>query len=698
MAEARAEGVPSEGAPARTPPPWRATYRIQLTPDFGFAEAAQLVPYLADLGISHLYLSPILESVPGSSHGYDGTDPTRVSAERGGEAAFRELVEVVHHHGLGVLVDIVPNHLAAHDATPWWADEGQRARYFDVDPETGAYRRFFDIDGLAGLRQEDPEVFEASHAKVFELIDDGLIDGLRIDHPDGLTDPAGYLRRLHDRAGVPVWVEKILQVGEDLRPWPVEGTVGYEFVNELTALFADPAAEEPLTRLYAELTGDAAPFEEVAQQAKCEQLEHPFHRELDRLHALAPDLDRADLARAVASMEVYRTYVVPDDGPDGVDPLDRTLIERLDAPPELIDRLLLRAPAPPELVARFQQLSAPVMAKGVEDTAFYRSVRLLAHDEVGGEPSRFSLSVDAFHAAAGRRAERHPHGLVTATTHDTKRSADTRARLVALTTMTEETAVHLRRWFEVTERLVDHGAPTPLERWFLFQTLLGSWPITTDRLEEYLTKAMREAKLHTTWADPDDEHEAAVLAFYRNLESVPAFWADFLPFAQEVTRVGEQISLGQTLLRTTSPGVCDVYQGDETWFLSLVDPDVRRPIDREGRLLQLDRVRRRTMPTRATAKLHVLHHALALRRSRPDAFAGTYRPIDAGSATVAYLRGEEVLVVVPLRDDRSAVVDVPAGIWSDALTGAELRIAGPVTIDALVGPLGVGLWARVSDP
>jgi (1->4)-alpha-D-glucan 1-alpha-D-glucosylmutase len=688
----------TDRASARTPPPWRATYRIQLTPDFGFAEATTLVPYLADLGVSHLYLSPILEAVAGSTHGYDGTDPTRVSSERGGEDGFRALADVAHRHGLGILVDIVPNHLAAHESTPWWADEEQRSHWFDIDPETGAHRRFFDIDGLAGLRQEDPEVFEASHAKIFELIHDGLIDGLRIDHPDGLTDPAGYLHRLHQRASVPVWVEKILQVGEELRHWPVEGTVGYEFVNELTALFADPAAEEPLTDLYAELTGDRSSFDDVAQQAKCEQLEHPFHRELDRLHALAPDIDRADLARAVASLEVYRTYVVPDDGPDQVDALDRELIERIDAPQELLDRLLLRAPAPPELVTRFQQLSAPVMAKGVEDTAFYRSVRLLAHDEVGGEPSRFSLSVDAFHAACARRAERHPFGLVTATTHDTKRSADTRARLVALTTMVDEVALHLRRWFEVTERLVDDGSPTPLERWFLFQTLLGSWPITTDRVEEYLTKAMREAKLHTTWAEPDEAHEAAVLAFYRNLESVPAFWADFLPFSQEVTRVGEQISLGQTLLRATTPGVCDVYQGDETWFLSLVDPDVRRPIDRDGRQLQLERVRRRTMPTRATAKLHVLHHALALRRERPDAFAGPYRPLDAGSATVAFLRAEEVLVVVPLRDDRSGVLDVPAGIWSDALTGAELRIAGPVTVDALVGPLGLGLWARVSPP
>ncbi|WP_421118630.1 alpha-amylase family glycosyl hydrolase [Aquihabitans daechungensis] len=690
------EPAPSPAPGTRPPPPWRATYRIQLTPEFGFAEAAGLVPYLSDLGVSHLYLSPILEAVAGSTHGYDGTDPTRVSEERGGEAAFRELAEVAHRHGLGVLVDIVPNHLAAHESTPWWADEDERARYFDVDPDTGAYRRFFDIDGLAGLRQEDPLVFEASHAKILELVDDGLIDGLRIDHPDGLTDPAGYLRQLRERSRVPLWVEKILQIGEELRPWPVEGTVGYEFANEVTALFAGPSAEVPLTDLYRELTGDAAPFDAVAEESKREQLQHPFEGKLARLAELVPDVDEAELARAVASLDAYRTYVVPADGPEAVDPLDRKLIERLDAPQELADRLLLRTPAPPELVTRFQQLTAPVMAKGVEDTAFYRSVRLLAHNEVGGDPTRFSLPVDAFHAACARRAERHPLGLVAGTTHDTKRSADTRARLVALTTMVEDTAVHLRRWFAVTEPLVDGGAPTPLERWFLFQILLGSWPITSDRVEEYLVKALREAGLHTTWADPDEDHEQAVIAFFRNLETVPAFWADFLPFAQEVAVAGEQIALGQTLLRATTPGVCDVYQGDESWFLSLVDPDVRRPIDREGRQLQLERVRRRIVPTRSTAKLHVLHHALVLRREMPEAFAGSYRPLEAGSATVAYLRGEDVLVVVPLRSDRSAEIDVPAGIWADVLTDAELRVTGPVSTAALVGRLGVGLWVRRS--
>ena len=686
--------MPPSPNPDRIPPPWRATYRIQLTADFGFAAAAELVPYLRDLGISHLYLSPILESMPGSTHGYDGTDPTRVSSERGGEDGFRALVAVAHEHGLGVLVDIVPNHLAADNATPWWADEVERTRIFDVDPETGWYRRFFDIDGLAGVRQEDPEVFEATHAKVLELIGDGLVDGLRIDHPDGLTDPAGYLERLHQRAGVPIWVEKILQPGEQLRPWPVEGTVGYEFANEVTALFADPSAEPALTDLYCELTGDTASFDEVATAAKHEQLAHPFDRELDRLQDLAPDLARQDLIEAVATLDAYRTYVDPNAGPTAVDPADRKLVGQLAASPDLLDRLVLDAPAPAELITRYQQLTAPVMAKGVEDTAFYRSVRLLAHNEVGGHPSRFSLSVDAFHDACARRAADHPYGLLAATTHDTKRSADSRARLVSLTSMVDDFALHVRRWFEVTDHLVSGDAPTGAERWFLFQTLLGSWPITSDRVEEYLVKAMREAKVHTTWAEPDLDHERAVIDFFHALDSAPAFWDDFVPFALEVTLAGERISVGQALLRATTPGVCDVYQGDETWFLSLVDPDVRRPVNCEGRELQLERVRHRTLPTRSTAKLHVLHHALALRRERPAPFAGSHRPLDAGAGTVAFLRDEEILVVVPLGDDQAAELDVPPDIWSDALAGAELRISGPISVAALVGRLGVGLWTR----
>jgi (1->4)-alpha-D-glucan 1-alpha-D-glucosylmutase len=685
---------------------WRATYRLQLTPTFGFAEAAELVPYLADLGVSHLYLSPSLESVAGSTHGYDGTDPTTVSRERGGEPALRDLARTAHDHRLGILLDIVPNHLAASDETPWWRDPSARAEVFDTDPATGWYRRFFDIDGLAGVRQEDPAVFERTHAKVLELVADGVVDGLRIDHPDGLVDPAGYLARLHHRAGVPIWIEKILHPGEPLRPWPVAGTVGYEFATDLDALFTDPAAEAPITDLYRDLTGDHRSFAEVAAEGKHQQLTGPFRRELDRLAELAPGIAEDDLVRAVTGLGVYRTYVVPADGPEAVDPRDRALIEATGASPDLVASLLQERgePTDAELVTRYQQLTAPVTAKGVEDTACYRFVRLLAHDEVGADPGRWSVPVEAFHDANRARLVTHPANLLAATTHDTKRSADTRARLLALTRRPDDWALHVRRWFEVTEPLVGPDGPTAKERWFLFQTLLGSWPLTVDRLEAYLTKALREAKEHTSWVEPDEAHEAAVLGFARTLFDHAPFTADFVPFAHELAMAGEWISVAQTVLRATSPGVCDVYGGDETWFLSLVDPDVRRPVDHEGRRRQLALVQAPGPPTRATAKLHALHHVLALRRRRPAPFEGTYTPLAAGPATVAFTRGAhggpddaEVAVVVPVRPDPGAEVALPHGRWRDALLPAapERDVRGPLTVGDVVGPLGVAVWERI---
>lgn len=677
------------------PGAWRATYRVQLSAANTFADVEELVPYLADLGISHVYLSPVLESVAGSTHGYDGTDPTTVSRERGGEAALRRLADTAHEHGLGLLVDIVPNHLAASEETPWWTDPVERRRVFDVDDETGWYRRFFDIDGLAGVRQEDPRVFEQTHVKVLELVRDGVIDGLRIDHPDGLTDPAGYLRRLADEAGVPIWVEKILHVGEELRAWPVAGTVGYEYAADVAALFTDPDAEAPLTVLYEDLTGDHEPFADVARAAKQEQLDGPFRRELERLVDLAPDLGARSVAEAVAALPAYRTYVDPVSG--RVELADRELVAATGAPADLGRRLLLDEPAPPELVTRFQQLTAPVTAKAVEDTAFYRSVRLLAHNEVGNDPSRFSLPVGAFHEACTRRAARHPSMLLAGTTHDTKRSADSRARLLGLTAVPDAFELHVRRWFAMTDHLVGDPGPTARERWFLFQTLLGSWPLTFDRLEVHLLKSIREAGLTTGWVDGDEHHEAALVDFARQLFEVSAFWSDFVPFAQRVARLGERISVAQVLLRATTPGVCDVYQGDETWFLSLVDPDVRRLTDRSARRRQLEAVRSGSSPTRATAKLHVLHRALDLRRRRPSPFTGSYRPLAAGRATVAFTRGDdEVLVVVPVRRDPDAHLEIPAGRWREVLgdRAVDVDLDGRTAVRDLVGPLGCGLWER----
>src|SRR5919204_160476 len=260
----------------------RATYRLQLGGDFGFAAARTLVPYLASLGVSHLYLPPSFEARPGSTHGYDVVDPGRISSALGGEEEFRALAASARSHGLGIVLDIVPNHMAADEANRYWADERLRSKFFDIDPSTGRHRRFFDIDHLAGVRQEDPEVFEKTHRLALSLVRDGLVDGLRVDHPDGLADPAEYLSRLRSGGASHVWVEKILDPGERLRDWPVAGTVGYEFLNDVCALFVDPAAEDSLTSLWEEVSGDPRPFGEEAYEAKLEQARGTFRPEVER--------------------------------------------------------------------------------------------------------------------------------------------------------------------------------------------------------------------------------------------------------------------------------------------------------------------------------------------------------------------------------------------------------------------------------
>jgi (1->4)-alpha-D-glucan 1-alpha-D-glucosylmutase len=335
----------------------RATYRLQLGTDLDFAAARALVPYLHDLGVSHLYLSPSFQARPGSTHGYDVTDPGRISEELGGEEGFRTLAE----SGLGVILDIVPNHMAAAGENRYWADPQLRRQFFDLDDATGRWRRFFDIDHLAAVRQDDPEVFAETHRLAIRLVREGLVDGLRIDHPDGLADPAGYLRRLRAEGVERVWVEKILDPGEPLRDWPVEGTVGYEFLNDAAALFVDPAGEDALAALHPE---SFAPTE-----AKLEQVRGTFGPEVDRLRRL---YDSPDLERALSMLPVYRTYIPP------VEHADRQALEG-----NPLRDVLLGDAAPREFVTRFQQTTPAVMAKGVEDTAFYRYNRLLALNEVG---------------------------------------------------------------------------------------------------------------------------------------------------------------------------------------------------------------------------------------------------------------------------------------------------------------------------
>ena len=634
---------------------WRCTYRLQLGPGLGFAQARALVPYLEELGVSHLYLSPSLAARPGSTHGYDVVDPTRISDELGGEDEFRALCSA----GLGVLLDIVPNHMAADgDQNPYWRDPLWRAKFFDLDWRTGSHRRFFDVGELAGVRQEDPEVFETLHRKVLGLVADGLVDGLRIDHPDGLANPARYLERLREAGADHVWVEKILEPGEQLRDWPVEGTTGYEFLNDVTALFVDPAGEEPLTSLYADLTGERRSFAEVASECKLREARTTFSDEIAQLGASLAASGRAeipdgvDLASALAAFPVYRTYVDPDR--DLVADADRQAIAGAGLDPRLARILLLDERGYDAFVVRFQQTTPPVHAKGVEDTAFYRWHRLAALNEVGGDPSRFSIAVAEFHQANAERAERFPCHLLATTTHDTKRSGDVRARIAALSTMPDEWRSAVERWRGLASPWRDAN-----EEYLIWQTLVGAWPLSEARLSRYLEKALREAKVNTAWVDGDPEWERAAIDWATGLLYDERLLADLEAFVRRLAPEAERAILGQTLLKLTCPGVPDLYQGDEVPFLALVDPDNRRPVDWESN-------RRVLASPLSGSKADVVRRTLGLRRELPNAFAGDYEPVERGEDVCAYVRGGEVFVAVAVRGTLDGVRP-PAGRWDDVL-------------------------------
>jgi (1->4)-alpha-D-glucan 1-alpha-D-glucosylmutase len=667
--------------------PLRATYRLQLSPELDFHAARELAGYLRDLGISHLYLSPSLQARAGSAHGYDVVDPGRISDELGGEAAFRDLAG----QGLGVVLDIVPNHMGRDEANRFWADPELRERFFDVDPRTGRHRRFFDIDDLAAIRVEREEVFAATHAKVLSLVAEGVVDGLRVDHPDGLADPAGYLERLRAAGAEQVWVEKILAPGEPLRDWAVTGTVGYEFLNEVAGLWVDPAGEAPMTALWERWSGDGRPFADVALEAQLEQARGAFDAEVQRLHRVDERFGAGTLAEALARLPVYRTYVNAAGGAVAAE--DRDAIAAAGIDPALARALLLEDPAPEELVTRFQQTSPAVTAKGVEDTAFYRYARLLTLCEVGNDPARFGVSVADFHASNAERAERFPLGLLTTQTHDAKRSADVRARIGVLSTMPEAWGAAVERWHALTGGLGD-GA----EEWLVYQTLVGAFPIEESRLRAYLVKALREAKRTSSWTEPDEAHERDVQDFAAGLLAHDAFLKDFRAFCAPVWAEGARVALGYVLLKLTCPGVPDVYQGDDMDDLSLVDPDNRRPVDFAARRRALAELAAGAPPVPETRKLDLIRRGLDLRARRPEAFAGAYRPVEAGDGVAAFARGAgEVLAAAGLRDWRDATLALPEdlrGAWRDVLSGAPVRLGARARVGELGGELGLALLER----
>ncbi|WP_372593748.1 malto-oligosyltrehalose synthase [Actinotalea sp.] len=814
-----------------------STYRLQLGPDLDLDAAAAQVPYLSRLGVTHVYLSPVLTAAPGSTHGYDVVDHSSISAALGGRPALDRLSAAVHDAGMGLVLDVVPNHMAvptpaSHNHALWsvlaLGPDSPYARWFDVDWSAGEgallmpvlgsrigavlahgelvvedrvlpgqeeqgtqtvlryfdhlfpvragteslpmadlvarqhyrlaywrvadeelnYRRFFDVGSLAAIRVEDPEVFDATHALITSLVADGTVDGLRIDHPDGLADPQGYLDRLAAATdGAWVAVEKILAPAEELPDdWATAGTTGYDALWRIQQVFVDPAGQGELGSVLHRLTGDAPDaLPGLVEEAKRQIVAGPLYTEVARLTDLAADICHDDvrlrdhtrrslndcLSELLVAADRYRYYVVPGSPVhpevraafDHAVQIARTRLEEdrsetLDLLAEMLMGKEIGSAGRTgearrgELMVRFQQACGAVTAKGVEDTAFYRWTLLTGLCEVGGAPERFAISPDELHAWAVRAQQNAPLAMTTGSTHDTKRSEDVRARLGVLSEL--PTA-----WSELVEAVRAATAdlrPATLDgrtEQLLWQTLAGTWdggPLAEERLVGYLTKAMREAKDHTSWTGPDADYEDDVLGFARAVlvhPGVHILLSDWDDRARVATRAA---TLGTKLVQLTFPGVADVYQGTESLALALVDPDNRRPVDVGGldrRLAELDAGH---SPVGLGAeKLLVTSRALRVRREHPDAFVGReagYRPLpcSTGSA-LAFARtsaGEPVAITVATRlaaglerlggwGTHSVVL--PEGTWVDSLTGRE-QPGGVVGLSELLEDYPVALLVR----
>ncbi|MFF5055904.1 malto-oligosyltrehalose synthase [Micromonospora sp. NPDC000663] len=755
-----------------TPP--KATYRVQVRPGFDLDATAAIVDYLDDLGVSHLYTAPLLSATPGSQHGYDVVDHRAVNPELGGEAARQRLLRALRDRGLGLVVDIVPNHagVAVPPANPAWWDVLRRGRdssyagWFDIDWDRGrlllpvladdesalddlklvdgelryhehrfpvadgtgdgtarevhdrqhyeliswrrgdaelTYRRFFAIAGLAGLRVEDPAVFAAVHELVLRWAADGEVDGIRVDHPDGLRDPAGYLARLRE-AAPDAWlvVEKILEYGEELPDWPVDGTTGYDALAMAGGLFIDIDAEGDFTVLDTQLNGRQTSWEDLTHSTKLAAATRLLSAELTRLAALAPEVPteqaRAALAELAAAFDVYRGYP-----PHGARHLAAARSEAGRRRPDLapaLDAVTRRLRDPDdELGMRFPQLTGAVMAKGVEDTAFYRWTRFVALNEVGDSPTRFGVPPAEFHRFATAQQVRWPNSMTTLSTHDTKRSEDIRARLAVLSELPGRWAEQVKSWMEYAP------LPDPAFAHLLWQTAVGAWPIERERLHAYAEKAAREAAASTSWADPDPVFEQAMHAVIDLMYDDPSLHDELTELAAAITPAGWCNSLGQKLVQLTMPGVPDTYQGTELWDNSLVDPDNRRPVDfdvRREMLARLDGGWRPPVDTDGAAKLLVVSRTLRLRRAHPELFT-TYRPVAAhgpvGRHVVAFDRGGAITVAtrLPLGLARAGgwcdtALSLPVHEVKDLFTG-RVYSGGETPLDDLLSTYPVALLA-----
>ncbi|TAJ47180.1 MAG: malto-oligosyltrehalose synthase [Herbiconiux sp.] len=785
----------------RTP---RSTYRLQLTADFTLWDAARLVPYLARLGADWVYLSPILQAEPGSQHGYDVTDHSRVDESRGGADGLRALSDAAHEAGLGVLVDIVPNHVgvATPAQNPWWWDllkNGRESRYadaFDVDWEFGGgriripvlgddsiealaletddagdtvlayydnrypiapgtaddgadaqtvharqhyelmnwrrestdlnYRRFFAVSTLAAIRVEEPWVFDESHAEIARWFREGLVDGLRVDHPDGLADPGGYIERLSElTSGGYILVEKILEGDEPLeRDWKTAGTTGYDALAGLDRVFVDPAGEQPLDRLAAALrlesattTGDYRALIHDTKRGVADGIlqaeARRLTRDIERAGGLATPTDSAVITDAVAELltcfPVYRSYL-----PAGREHLDEALARAREQRPDLdavlveTATVLARTGSAPAI--RFQQTSGMVMAKGVEDTAFYRFTRLTSLTEVGAEPDEFSVSVEHFHELQRRRHRTVPDTMTTLSTHDTKRSEDTRSRISALAEIADGWAGTIAK-IRALLPLFDGSFEN-----LLWQALVGAWPLTRERAQDYALKAAREAGDATSWLAPDEEFEARMSAAIDAVFTDPIARGLIESQVAAVRGAGRITSLSEKLVQLTTTGVPDVYQGTELWDHSLVDPDNRRPVDYDLRSELLTVQDAGELPLwqpdeaddAGAVKLLVASTALRLRRDRPELFTG-YKPLEArgsGAAHVlAFDRGGAITVATRLPigltarggwDDTTLELPATRAGYVDTFTG-RIVSEGDIRLAELLATYPVALLQRIED-